>query len=367
MKKLFLILFVITSLSLNAQYVTNHAKNINSKETDGYYYHLPRNIIRIDFEVEKEQSYKGKYSSFAKEMLNTDNYIKENSTSFRIKSVNVNLLTEADPDYVFFISAADEKTRENLNIGIELTAEGIIQSFGYKDNITQSDDESFSYKKELDYNERQCDYNYISIREDDMEDDEVDENEVADSKMTEKEIASSIIEEIKNVRIAYFDLISGYQEVNYGNTINIMLDELKKLENEYLNMFLGTTSSRTFTKTFYVIPEEGKNSLVLSKFSDLEGFNNKVGDNIKIVFTDSSIGPNVNKLSNDDIENSTHTNKMFYRNPANVTMQVIFGENKIFEERVLINQFGNVILVPINKMKLVFDTNTGQILSIIKE
>ena len=29
MKKLFLILFVITSLSLNAQYVTNHAKNIN--------------------------------------------------------------------------------------------------------------------------------------------------------------------------------------------------------------------------------------------------------------------------------------------------------------------------------------------------
>ena len=106
-------------------------------------------------------------------MLNTDNYIKENSTSFRIKSVKVNLLTEADPDYVFFISAADEKTRENLNIGIELTAEGIIQSFGYRDKITQSDDESFSYEKEFDYNERQCDYNYISIREDDMEDETI--------------------------------------------------------------------------------------------------------------------------------------------------------------------------------------------------
>mgnify|MGYP003289770412 CR=1 FL=1 len=42
----------------------------------------------------------------------------------------------------------------------------------------------------------------------------------------------SIIEEIKNVRIAYFDLISGYQEVNYGNTINIMLG-IKDYYEEY--------------------------------------------------------------------------------------------------------------------------------------
>ena len=48
-------------------------------------------------------------------------------------------------------------------------------------------------------------------------------------------------------------------------------------------------------------------------------------------------------------------------------MQISIGENKFFENRLTINQFGNLILVPINKMKLVFDTNTGQILSVIKE
>ena len=78
MKKLFLILFVIVSSNLNAQYITNYAKNVNSKDVDGYYYHLPRNILRLDFEIEKEQLRRGKYSAFAKEMLNTDNYIKEN-------------------------------------------------------------------------------------------------------------------------------------------------------------------------------------------------------------------------------------------------------------------------------------------------
>ena len=34
---------------------------------------------------------------------------------------------------------------------------------------------------------------------------------------------------------------------------------------------------------------------------------------------------------------------------------------------IKISQLGNIMMIPINKMKLVFDTNTGQILSIIKE
>ena len=167
--------------------------------------------------------------------------------------------------------------------------------------------------------------------------------------------------------MAYFDLITGYQEVNYGATINYMVEELKSLEKELLSMFLGTTSIHTYTRTFYIIPEEGKNSVVLGKFSAAEGFNAKAGEIVKINFTDSSIGTNVNKLTRDDIENTTYTNKLFYRNPANVSMQVMLGENKISEKRLTINQLGNVMLVPINKMKLVFDTNTGQILSVIKE
>lgn len=360
MKKLFLILFLIASLNLDAQYLTNHAKNVDTKNVDGFYYHLPRNIIRLDFVIEKEQSFKGKYSSFAKEMLNTDNYIKENATSYRIKSVSVNTLTEADPDNVFFISGSDEKTKENFNISLELTSDGIIQSFGYKDiNIENS--ENVSCEDVLDYNEKSTEYNYIYISDED------DEEEGVTVKFTEKDIAASIIEEIKKIRVSYFDLITGYQEVNYGNTINYMVEELKDLEKELLSMFLGTTNVHTYTRTFYVIPEEGKNSIVLGKFTATEGFNTKAGEIVKINFTDSSIGTNVNKLTKDDIESTTYTNKLFYRNPANVTMQVVLGENKIFENRLTINQLGNVILVPINKIKLVFDTNTGQILSVIKE
>ena len=79
MKKLILALFLVASLNLDAQYLTNFAKNVNTKDVDGFYYYLPRNIIRLDFVIEKEELFKGKYCAFAKEMLNTDNYIKENN------------------------------------------------------------------------------------------------------------------------------------------------------------------------------------------------------------------------------------------------------------------------------------------------
>ena len=359
MKKLLLLLFTVITLSSNAQYITNFAKNVNNKETDGFYYHLPRNIIKVDFVIEKTQDTKGKYSSYAKELLNTDNYIKENKTTYSIKNININTLTEADPNMVFFISTVvDEKAKETVGINLELNTEGIIQSFGKSNDCVKEEDNEFQANI-LPYIEPSSDFYYIPIIDDDDEEES--------SKMTEEEIAQSIIEEIKKLRIAYFDLITGYQEVNYGNTINYMVERIKELENEYLSMFLGKTISQTYTQTFYITPEDVKNVITIAKFSDTEGFNSKVGDQVKINFTDLSASSHVNKLSKDDIENVTYNNKLFYRNSANVTMHISLGDKKLSENRLIISQFGNVSLIPINKMKLTFDTNSGQILSIIKE
>ena len=357
MKKLFFILFVIVSLNLDAQYITNYAKNVKQTETDGIYYYLPRNVIRLDFVVEKNQDYKGKYSIYAKEMLNTDNFIKENKTTYKITKVNVSTLTESDPNMVFHI-ATDDKMKDVPKYEICFDNDGIIKSFGCQTSLTdyskekQANDKTFNESKS-------ADYKYIPFPNEDDDD--------GKTRYTDKEIALSIISEIKKLRVAYFDLITGYQEVNYGKTINYMIDELKALENEYLSMFVGKTNTETFTKTFYVIPKEGETTVVLGKFSNTEGFNAKIGENVKINFTDLSTGSIINKLSTDEIQNMTYNNKLFYRNPANVTIQVSCGDNVFYENRMKISQLGDVILLPMNKMRLVFDTNTGQVLSIIKE
>lgn len=361
MKKLLVLLFVLAALNVNAQYITNYAKNVNNQETDGFYYHLPRNIIKVDFTIEKTQNVKGKYYSYAKELLNTDKYIKDNKTTFVIKSVNINTFTEADPNCVFYVSTvADEKNKESISLNMELNSEGIISVFGGLTNPTETKQEVIMENTLPDVDKQLADFYYIPNQDDD------DEDELS-TRLTDHEIALAVIEEIKNLRIAYFDLITGYQEVNYGNTINYMVEQIKELENEYLSMFIGKTYSETYTQTFYIIPEEGKNSVILGKFSETDGFNNKVGESVKINFTDISVSSNINKLSKDEIESVAYNNKLFYRNPANVTIQIISGEKKIAENRMKISQLGTVSLIPIHKMKLTFDTNSGQILSIIKE
>lgn len=366
MKKLFLFLLIIVALKLDAQYITNFANNVNSNETDGTYYYLPRNIVRLDFTIEKKQQIKGRFSSYAKEMLNTEDFINENKTSYHINNINVQTLTEADPNYVFFISV-DEKSKDNYGLNLEMTSDGVLKSFGYDEHEVYTS-ENLSIKNELDYEEYYSEYNYLNIREND--DDDYDEEEVENitkSALTEKEIAQTVIDEIKKLRVAYFDLITGFQEVNYGESIKFMTEKIKEQEEEYLSMFIGETKSHIITKTVYIIPEEDKYSVTLGKFSDSEGFNTKTGETIKINFTNLSSNNNINKLGKDSIEKMTYTNKLFYRNPANVTMQVMLGDDIILEDRLKISQYGNIILLPMSKMKMIFDTNTGQLISVIKE
>lgn len=361
MKKLFLLLFLIISLNIKAQYIVNYASNINQNETDGIYYNLPRNVIRLDFTVESVHEIKGKYSNFAKELLETNNYIKEDDVKYYIKDVAVDVLTETDSEMIFYIST-DEKSKDNIELNMRFTSEGNIQSFGIKDDRRDLDSENVSFENRLAQQNTNPDFVYLPLRNDEEDED----GNSTDDKMSEKEIAQSIVEEIKKIRLAYFDLISGYQEIDYGNTITYMLEELKKMEKEYLALFVGKVERNDIVKTFYIIPEEGTNNYSIAKFSDKEGFNSKTGDNVKIVLQEIS-SSNVKGISEDVIKNTTYNNKMVYREPAYVNMKLMKGDEILIDNRIQISQLGDFILLPINKMKLEFDNVSGRLISVDKE
>mgnify|MGYP003558747433 CR=1 FL=1 len=65
-------------------------------------------------------------------VIRTDNYIKENKVSYRITNMNINILTEADPNMAFYISP-DDKVKESPKFDIALNDDGIIKSIGLED------------------------------------------------------------------------------------------------------------------------------------------------------------------------------------------------------------------------------------------
>lgn len=374
MKKLLLFLFIIISSNLNAQYITFFAKNADPKQSEGVYYYLPRNVIAVNFIIEQTQEVMGKYVQFAKELLGTDNYIKENKIKYTLHDIIIESTTEPDPNMVFFVSL-DEKSKEENHLNFTFSEDGIIHSFGHQyDNMTVSN--SVKIKNSLNNPTQVSDYQYIlnSKKSSDYFNDSISLDNLFknDEELKDEDIAKLIIEEINNIRQAYFDLISGYQEVNYGSTINDMAEKLLNLEKNYLSLFIGKSTSNIIKKTVYLIPEtDDKNDVyTVGYFSDSEGFkdvNFKGGEPVKIHFQDLAMTSKINILSKDEIENASYTNKLFYRIPGLALMKVIIGDKIISENRIKIAQLGGVTLVPMNKMKLVFDHNTGQIISISKE
>ena len=71
----------------------------------------------------------------------------------------------------------------------------------------------------------------------------------------------------------------------------------------------------------------------------------------------------INAPSQSAIESMSYENKVFYRVPEVAQVKVTCGNATLLEDRVSINQLGAMLMAPLTNMKLVFDTETGQIVN----
>lgn len=168
--------------------------------------------------------------------MGTDNYIKEDKIKYTVRDIIIESTTEPDPNMLFFVSL-DKRSKEENHLNFTFSEDGIIHSFGHKyDNMTILN--NVKMKNSLDNSTQISDYQYILNNKESLYsfndlisfDNLLKDNE----EFKDEDIAKLIIEKINNIRQAYFNLISGYQEVNYGSIINNMAEKLLDLEKTIL-------------------------------------------------------------------------------------------------------------------------------------
>ncbi|MCC8018984.1 MAG: DUF4831 family protein [Rikenellaceae bacterium] len=77
---------------------------------------------------------------------------------------------------------------------------------------------------------------------------------------------------IYTLRRRRFDLISGEAgEHVYGAGMKAALDELARMEEEYVSLFMGKSYTETSTEVIEVVPEAGKTNYTVCRFSPEEG------------------------------------------------------------------------------------------------
>lgn len=365
MKKLFLILALFASLSLEAQFVTTFAKNATENQSDGIIYYLPKSVIQIEFTIEETDYYIGPYAEFTTKMLGVSEYIRENKSEYKISGVDIQTFSTIDSNAVYYISP-DEK---NKMPNVILDNDGVILSYGYDSIPAKNVLERNSFTiNDLETPER-VEASFIEILNSEVDIDDDDNGKHSQRQITDEDKAKVALEKISALRNAYYELITGSQEVAFGEVTKYMAETIKNLENEYISLFKGKTIKRTYKKIVCVTPESNQitSSLSIGKISKTDGFSdaNGKGETIRIQFNSQNSMANIEKLSDDDM-NAAQPNKLFYRIPATSNVKILVGSSVIAEKSLTICQFGYINTSLVKNNKALFNPNTGQIISITK-
>ena len=345
---LFLAMMVLGGGTIQAQYVTTHAKASLPGQQNGIYYSLPRTVLQLDFVIEETELFEGPYSDYVS-YIGAEDFVVEDSKEYKIKEVRLQTYAEADPNATFFIAMSPKKDSQTT---IHLTHNGILQGVGLESfeavqetlpentSLYQGSSETVKFK-----------YQYG-----------------ANGARGVEQMARSAADMITKIRDEKLKLITGFQETAFSlDTYREMYNDLEEMENDYLSLFIGKKQTKTFVKTLYVIPNKEVPTQSIAKFSVDEGLSagtSGAGSVITVQTQSLQTTSTINAPSQSAVESLSLENKLFYRVPEIANVKVNLGGQTLLERRETIAQYGVFLLAPLGKTKLALDPNTGQVVRI---
>ena len=89
---------------------------------------------------------------------------------------------------------------------------------------------------------------------------------------SQEQMAARAASALFTLRQRRFDLVTGEAGENvYGEGMKAALDQMAKIEEEYAALFMGKSYTVSTVKEFYVIPEYGRDAVVVCRFTEAKG------------------------------------------------------------------------------------------------
>ena len=373
---IFSLLFFSFSESKAQLNVIPFSKGILTPEMDGIIYSLPQNIVCVEISVVKTELFKGPFADFAAKYLGLTRVNAENVTRYSIDNVTVTMLAEPDPEQQYFV-ALNPKSKQDSQITLALTENGIISGFS---EIRKINTKSESSAKGAGSQTNQMFKDLLQptmlekvdtiIRRISVDTTTIEEKIVrrSVSEKSADQMARETAEAIRKIDENIFNLTIGYQEVNYSKeSLEFMISELRKTQNEYLSLFKGNSRVTVSKHKFYVIPQQSEEGLLesLCKFSINTGIlpkNSPTGESVNLTITPVNRNKNLAEFAKQREQTAKKNRGLYYRIPQQSRVSVSSGANVLFENIELISQLGIVTYLPANGYgEVVFNPETGAI------
>ena len=381
-RKKSILIFVLLAacfLSATAQVNVYHVNSSSAVPVrEGVFYTLPRTVIKIDVMVKAEEKIKGPFSDYAGKYLGLEEVVNFDYTSYFIEDVVMSTLTEPDPKQVYYIEAGERGSKDFRTLNVGLEKHGFLGSVNNLDSEQESGEadkeqviifETPGGKEISEFllNGR------VKTRQDTIirrvtVDTSLTEQYFYRTRVTERnteELALETLEKIEQLRESRYKLLTGFQETAYeAGAIAYMDQQLRALENEYLDLFRGKTSTDFKTYTFYYTPENnGDAGDVLFRFSGSTGIvqgRGGSGEEVKIGIENLGHGAAAGGYA--ATKNDEQPNKgVAYRIPGFAWVSLEMGGEELFRKQITINQSGAIKRLAASRFKVKLNPESGGI------
>lgn len=360
MKKYFVfIILVFFQFSCTTPTIFNVSKvgDEPEKYLERVVYVLPQTLIHVTAELEKETYIPGPYRFFTEKYLGMKEYIQEPGFSYRLLNIDVEAFTEPDPEHFYSINI----TRGTMDWGryLQMSSYGLVldpsagKAHDYSDHSGNDFPETFhftdlSVKRNLAeitdtiYKTIISDSSYVRVPV-------LRKHREAKTLEQKAEEAANFIIKIRKRR---FKLLAGQYEIfPEGQALAISVEELDKLEREYLELFLGKRIKQQFQQSFVVTPQTGltPQSITIARFSPLTGIlgADKNEGNEIIIRIEPAGKLGLISTSLRDARDLSGSNKLFYRIPDIAEINVSIMDDVLCQKRIPVYQLGEVVSYPV--------------------
>ncbi|MEJ5301840.1 MAG: DUF4831 family protein [Bacteroidales bacterium] len=351
--------------------------NMNKPEKNGVFFALPRAVVKVTLKVREIENFKGPYAEYAGQLLGISNPVMQYSKEYEIADMGLDVLSEPDPDRVYYFEVDERTSKEDRNVSIETTGEGVVKAINgisLQKPVRNVQDETkiLSYTdlfeggitsslfRRVDTVIRTVTIDTATIRKRYF-------NTFFEEKPTEMK-AREAADMISRIRESRFNLITGYQETNFSReTMEYMDKNLQRMLQDYISLFRGVRTEQIVTYIFYIIPAENKPNQIVCRFSKelgvLEASDNK-GKEVVLSVRRSGNWAQVPAWAP---KPSAKAPAAPYIVPEMVQLNLKYN-NRIYDDTyVPIPQFGTISQMPIFRSRVIYDTRTGNVREVLFE
>lgn len=364
---------IITSVALACAMTAAAAQNINRIDKaqeipDGVVvYSLPSTTIRLEVEAVCETYTPGPYCQWAKKYLGLD-VPEEAGTTYTLSRIRMTPYLEADRSCSYIINLDGLKKTSPASF-LEFSSQGLLMlsdenkgdssSWRFPSIAPASVATASEATSNLTSEETTL---YRTVRN---ESGGYDRVAVRQSQIVEKspekkaQEAAAMILSLRENRI---NIVTGNTDATFsGDALRAAVEETRRLEEEYMSLFTGTTSTSLQTMSFDIkpasVPEE--ELTIAFRISDTQGLlpaDNISGRPVVMEITPEDSGdfaPAQNIIEEKQSKTGTkygtdRRGSIYYRIPSICSVRILDGQDLILKSRIPVYQKGQDLSFPVS-------------------